>query len=116
MLRLVRGARVLCRTLCLWLWGWRWVAPGQWCKLHGTTDTRRPERMYVVVAEAYMGTVNATRWAGNSPRCVRIVGATLEAFYMQNDREIDYVVRYDIEVLNRPNYTAETTEFHEVFE
>lgn len=114
-MRLVRGARVLCRSLCLWARGWRWVAPGQWCKLHGTTDTRRPEQVFGIIENRLIGAVNSTRWAANSPRCVRITSVTIEGFYMQGDGEIDYVVQCEIKVLDRPTYTARTIEFNEVF-
>ena len=71
-----------------------------------------------VIATAYIGATNATRWNGNSPRTIVVVGAVLEAWYIrkvQPPARFEYVVRYELKVLRRPNYVAPAFDFQEVF-
>lgn len=118
MLWAVRAARALCGALCLWLNGWRRCG-GRWCKLHSTIETRDMLTVCSLIQTAYIEHVNSRRWLAHSPRCVVVRLAVLEAWYVRQGnpmRSIEYVVRYELEVLARPNYTADTTDFQEVFQ
>ncbi len=118
MLWAVRAARALCGALCLWLNGWRRCG-GRWCKLHSTIDSRGLFNVVRLVGTAYIGHVNSRRWLGHSPRCVVVRLGVLEAWHVREtdpSGAIEYLIRYEIEVLDRPNYTADTTDFQEVFQ
>lgn len=117
MLWAVRAARVVCGTLCLWLNGWRW-RNGVWGKLHSTVERRPFDVVAELIDSAYIGHVNSKRWLGHSGRCVVVRRATLLGCVVLQTKPhevTEYVIEYELEVLSRPNYAAETTDFEEVF-
>lgn len=99
------AVRMLVRACCLRLAGWEPQGQGRWAKVVWLTW-----QPFGDVTKA-VGCVNSERWCANSERCVRIVAVTVLIRTKWLGRLFRTQVRYELQVLERPNYVAATVDF-----